>query len=210
MGRFFNYDSPVFQALGKLIDMIFLNLLVVLSSIPLVTIGAAQAALYDVTEKMMRNEGTVWASYWAAFRSNFKQATAQWLILAVLGVFCGWGLLVCVVSQAPGRALILAALVIQLVVLLSVYSWTFPMQSRFLNPFHRTLRNALLCSLLYLPRTLVMVVTNALPFVVLLLDPLRFLTFFPLWILLWFSLSAYLHWKLLKKPFAYLENLVAT
>lgn len=210
MGRFFNFDSPVFQALNKVIDMIFLNILVVVTSIPLVTVGAAQAALYDVSGKLMRHEGTVWASYWAAFRSNFKQATIQWLFLAICGVLCAWGIFVCIASEESGRILILAALIVQIVVLLAVYSWTFPMQSRFFNPFHRTLRNALLCSMLYLPRTLVMVVTNALPWVVLLMDPWRFITYFPMWILLWFSLSAYVHLKLLKKPFKFLENIAAT
>lgn len=210
MGRFFNFDSPVFQALNKVIDMIFLNLLVVVSSLPLITVGAAQAALYDVSAKLMRNEGTIWACYWAAFRTNFRQATVQWLILLLLGGFCGYGLLLCIASGSIGDTLILAALIFQMVILLAVFSWTFPLQSRFCNPFHRTLCNALLCSAVYLPKTLIMAITNALPWAVLLVDPLRFFTFLPLWLLIWFTLTAHLHLRLLKKPFAFLESRTTT
>ena len=64
MGKLFDWDSPLIQTLNKVSDLIILNFLVLLSSIPVVTIGAAQAALYDVTRRMLRQEEQIWKDYY--------------------------------------------------------------------------------------------------------------------------------------------------
>ena len=42
----FNYDNPVWRFIGKLGDLIILNVLWLITSIPIVTIGASTTALY--------------------------------------------------------------------------------------------------------------------------------------------------------------------
>ena len=76
MKNIFNPDSALMRGLGKIADLIVLNLLYLVSCIPLFTIGAANAALYDVTTRLSRDDALIWRHYWAAFRSNFKKATA--------------------------------------------------------------------------------------------------------------------------------------
>ena len=44
----FNIDSPVFQFLGTLADFTLLNLVFLVSCIPVVTIGPAVCALFSV------------------------------------------------------------------------------------------------------------------------------------------------------------------
>ena len=46
---FFNYDNPIWRFMGRLGDMIVLNLLWLVCSIPVVTIGASTTALYYCT-----------------------------------------------------------------------------------------------------------------------------------------------------------------
>lgn len=57
MNRLFNYDNPVFQVLGRLLDLTILGLLFMVSCIPVVTVGAAASAIfravYDL--KLSRN-----------------------------------------------------------------------------------------------------------------------------------------------------------
>ena len=45
MGKFFNLDSPLMSGLSKLADLIWLNILAFICSIPIITIGASMTAL---------------------------------------------------------------------------------------------------------------------------------------------------------------------
>ena len=51
------YDGPVIRYLAKAGDMILLNVLWVLCSLPIVTFGAATAAAHYVALKFVRDEG---------------------------------------------------------------------------------------------------------------------------------------------------------
>ena len=56
MGRFFNMDSPVMNFLGRVADLVWLNILYIICCLPIFTIGAATSALYYVTMKMVADE----------------------------------------------------------------------------------------------------------------------------------------------------------
>ena len=91
MGNLFNPEAPLMQGLGKIADMMVLNVLTVLLSLPVVTAGAATAALYDATWRILQDEGSVYGAYFRAFKSNFKQATVLWLLTLASGallLFC--------------------------------------------------------------------------------------------------------------------------
>lgn len=52
----FNYDNPVWRFIGKLGDLIILNILWIVCSIPVFTAGASATAVYYVTLKLVRDE----------------------------------------------------------------------------------------------------------------------------------------------------------
>ena len=86
----FKFDSPVMQFMGKVADMIILNLLTLILSIPIVTFGAAYTAKYYVSMKIIRgDEGTLFKPYFKAFKDNFKQATIIWMIQLVILILLG-------------------------------------------------------------------------------------------------------------------------
>ena len=77
----FNPDSKFSQFMSKVFDLMVLNLVFIFTSIPIFTIGVNFTALYYVTLKMVKNEeGPIAASYFRAFRNNFKKSTIIWLI----------------------------------------------------------------------------------------------------------------------------------
>lgn len=89
----FNYDNPVWRFIGKFGDLIVLNILWIITSIPIVTIGASTTAMYYVTLKLVRDEdGYTIRSYFRSFKENFKQATVIWLIMLVVGFLLGFDL----------------------------------------------------------------------------------------------------------------------
>ena len=86
MGKIFHPDSPVIQLLNKVADLLVMNLLTILFSIPFVTAGAAITALYDAMWKMVEGEDHVYRSYFYTFKSNMKKSTMIWVLIFVSGI----------------------------------------------------------------------------------------------------------------------------
>ena len=77
----FNIESKFWISMSKVWDTACMSLLWLLSSLPIVTIGASTAAFYHFTfQQISDREGPVWASYWRYFKLHFKKATVIWLI----------------------------------------------------------------------------------------------------------------------------------
>jgi uncharacterized membrane protein YesL len=83
--RFFSVDGGLYKFMTRLWDVIKLNFLWLLFSIPLVTMGAATVAAYSITLKMVDDrEGYVGRQFLEGFRKNIKQGT----LLGILFLFC--------------------------------------------------------------------------------------------------------------------------
>ena len=76
--KFFSYDSRFSQVMLKVCYACCLNLLWAVCSIPIFTIGAATAAMYDVSLRIVRDEEYYIAQYAdAAFQHQFCQAAGN-------------------------------------------------------------------------------------------------------------------------------------
>ena len=83
MIKLFDPENKFWQFLNKVTDAALMSLLWLLTSLPLVTIGASTAAFYSYTLKQVSNqEGSLVKSYFSAFRAHFKRATLLWLLQA--------------------------------------------------------------------------------------------------------------------------------
>ena len=161
----FNPDNPLMITMSQVTDCIFLSLFWVLTSFPLITIGASSAALYDAVYYGYRQgDKHSWGRFFRSFKNNLKPSILPALVY--LAVFCagGWGLIqiwnAAVWEQVSFAAFSAAAFVV--VVLLGILSVMFPMLSRFHNSFFGLLRNTVLLGLVNLPRTLGLGFVNAL------------------------------------------------
>lgn len=159
-----NPDNRIMNFLGKLGDMFILNILYLICCIPVITIGAATAALYYTTLKMAENrESYVWRDYWKAFKENFRQATVIWLImLALMAVLAADILLLGSMGQELGS--IVAATVIAagiFLVLPGIY--VFPVLARFDNTVRNTMKNAMIMSIRHFPSTILILLIHGLP-----------------------------------------------
>lgn len=191
MGRFFNMDSPFMQFLTRLADLMILNLVFLITCIPIVTIGAAWTSLYYVTLKMIRDEDAyIVRSYFKSFKQNFKQATVMWLILLVLAVvlFLDFGILRN--AEGTGNNVIRIGLYSIIVILLMTVTYVFPVLSKFYNTVRRTFINAFLMSVRHLPQTVIMLAIPAAAVVLTLWSNTTFAYGMLLWIMLGFAAMA--------------------
>ncbi len=80
------YDNVVLRFFNKVTDLVVLNLLFLLTSLPVFTMGTSLTALYAVNLRSIRyGDGYVVRTYWGAFKKNFRQATLAWLFLLAAG-----------------------------------------------------------------------------------------------------------------------------
>lgn len=202
MRFFFDLESPIMQFLSRIADLMVLNIVFLLTCLPIFTIGAAVTALYDVVFRMDTNrEGKMLATYFRSFRLNFKQASVIWLVLLVFGA----ATLVNMVRFSEiggnfGYLLVVAAMLV-LVILVMICSYAFPLLSQFDNTAKATAKNALLLSVGHLPRTLVILVINCFPWMFMVVNLYTFAQMSLLWLFLYFSVAAYFNSRVLNKVF---------
>ena len=80
-------DNPFFRLMGAIGDLVVLNILWLLCCLPVVTAGASTLALFAIVHKIAAGEDYRTASgFFKAFRRDFKQATALWLVVLAAGI----------------------------------------------------------------------------------------------------------------------------
>ena len=156
MSSIFNMDNKFFSAMSKIADLIILNILWTICSVPIITIGATTTALYYVTLKMVKNEESyIVKSFFKSFIQNFKQATGIWImILAAGGILLGD---VFILSRWDTRfktPLMVVFIALFLVVFL-IFLYIFPLLAQFDNTIKQTIKNSFLMSIRHLPKTVV-------------------------------------------------------
>ncbi len=131
MAKLLGYDNPVWRFMGRVADVFFLTVLWGVCCLPVITVGASTSALYYVSLKMVKNrEGYLWKSFFKAFRENFAQATAAWLIMLGIGAFLG-GDLYFFYGQGQKAAMFVFWIFLVLAVLyLFVAVLVFPLEAR--------------------------------------------------------------------------------
>ena len=168
MGKIFNPDNPVFVFMGKIADLIMLNIVFILFCLPIFTIGASWTALMYVTVKMVKKEESyVIKDFWHSFKDNFKQATLIWLlVLLVTAIFTGDFLIYRAMPDMIPKALIVV-LGIMAFILFCAALYVFPLLSHYENTIKNTIKNAFIVSLINVPYTILFMILFSVPYILL-------------------------------------------
>lgn len=176
--RLFNPDNELMRIMTWITDCIFLSLFWLLACIPVVTIGAATAALYDAAYyAYRRQEKNSWQRFGRSLLRNLKSSLVPSvlalaiLLLAAKGLIHVWN-----GAVASGQWIGFAAAAFAGLVLLGILSIIFPLLSRFENSFGQLLSNSVRLGLGNLPRTIGLGIVAALM----------------IWLCLWFVVPIFL------------------
>ena len=134
MKNLFNPDALLWRWCSRILDIMVLSVCWFFCSIPLVTVGASSAALYDaVVHGIRRDEPGAYARFFRTFRRELKTAVPAALLWgAALAMLLWAGQQIGTVIQDPGPVLAAtAALAALLLFVLGTVSWLFPLLSRF-------------------------------------------------------------------------------
>ena len=141
----FNLSSPLWQFVDTCVRFSLLNLLFLLTLIPIVTIGPARAALYSTLYAYNSHEDiNLGKEYLKRFRKEFLSAIGMSVIIttaaaATFFALAFWNSLDSNTAYIGTPVLLLAGMVILL-----TFEMYYPLQARYANTFIRTLRNTLM------------------------------------------------------------------
>ena len=83
----FTQDNKVLDTIYKVIDIIFVSILWLITCLPVITIGAATASMYNTVIKVHRqSRGYVFRNYFSSFKDNFLTTLPFMPVILLLAV----------------------------------------------------------------------------------------------------------------------------
>ncbi|MCR5250806.1 MAG: DUF624 domain-containing protein [Lachnospiraceae bacterium] len=184
--------SRLVRALGVFGDLFELNVLFVLSCIPVITIGAALTSLYTVTLRMVRHEdGSIRKQYFSAFKSNFKRATGYWLLFLAASFVIWVEMIYALNFEGTMPQFYMVFIIVELVFLSMVLAFLFPLTARYENSFWGTIRNSFLLSVSNMGSWIKIALAWGVPLGVTIYRPFIFFYTWYLWLFIIFGLIAW-------------------
>ncbi len=208
MHNLFHYENPFIQFLVRVGDLMILNLLFILCSLPVVTLGASLTALHRVTQNMLfEQEEPLLKAFFRAFRQNFRQSTLAWLVELVVIVSLVCDVLLVMAYFDGGLAKAMYILVAVLAILVAgVFSYLMPLIARYENGMRQQVNNAVVLAIIKLPKTVLLTLLNLLPVILLLISVPVFVQTLIFWVIIGFAFMAFLQESLLRSVYEQLEK----
>ena len=191
-GKHADKRNPVLKAWEIFGDIFMLNVMFVLCSLPIFTVGASLCALYAIGMKMVeREDGSITKGFIREFKRNFKQGTIAWLVV-VFSFVAIWGELLYMTNFGGVMAKVYTVVVVlEIVALALVLPFLFPLIARYENTLWNTVKNAFLLSMSNLGKWLKIFLAWFAPIVLSIAEPKVFFTTWYLWLVIAFGLIAY-------------------
>ena len=145
-------------------DAVLMQVLWIVSSLPVFTIGASTTALYYTAMKRVHQDrGTVFSNFKHSFKQNFKQSTIYWLALVASGVVLAFDLTYVSNPQNLAGKAMFTVYIFMLVVWWMLCLYIFPVQAKFESTLVGNVKNALFLAIRHLPFTLLLTVIWLVP-----------------------------------------------
>lgn len=163
MGKFFDIDGRFVRTLTKVADFIILDILIMIFSLPVITIGPALSAAYYVALKEVRDEeGYLLKSFWKSFKQNFRQGFIIELIIIAVATLLYYDITIVYRLEYSEPSIIwnllFYVLLGFLVLVIATVIYVFPMLAKFDNKILKLMVNSLLMAVKHLPQTIIMVI----------------------------------------------------
>jgi uncharacterized membrane protein YesL len=146
-------DSKFMKFMDQFVDLLLLNLLWLVFSLPLFTMGAATVAASSLILKGLDGDAVpLVRSFWREFKANFRRGTGLGLLNAVAfyALFLD-GQLIARTEDPPLVLLVVSVVSVAFVFLAFLYA--YPLAARHHNSLRGTLQNSLLLCFRYRGRT---------------------------------------------------------
>ena len=203
----FSMENPFFRFVGRVVDLVWINILTLVFALPIITAGASFTAMYRVLIKIaMGEEGTITREFFKEFKNSLKKATAVWIpLLAIFvillsnaylmhqGVLGQFGNMYIPVGISIGIVAVFALMFMQ---------YYFAILSRYQTNIKKAVKNAALLVFACFPKSISILFIGFFPVALMMLS--NYFVWF--WFLYGFSFPGYFIAMLLSKIFLSMEK----
>ena len=159
---FFDPKSKATRFLTSLCNLLLLNLIFIVSCIPVITIGAAVTSLYRITIAILAGDNpSVIKDYFRCYRENFLKATGLLLLYSVLTAFFVFEIYMIRTMLDPSFQWTAFFPFFFILVIVASSFYSFPLLAWFDESFKQILKNSLLIALTNLPVTIMYMAISA-------------------------------------------------
>ncbi len=157
-----NLNSPIFDFMTTTANLILLNVVFIITCIPIITIGPAIAALYQVLMREARGEhGYLVRKYFQHFKEMFWQGTFTFLLFSGILFILSYAFVFWYELQTTPSTMLAVCTAAFALILISTMIYVFPLMARFQNGFLQTIKNAALLGLSKIKYTLLLLGIHA-------------------------------------------------
>ena len=202
MKSVFNLDNPVLRFLSRVFDIAYLNILFLVCSIPVFTIGPSAAALYYCLLKITRDQdSSITKMFFGSFKTNLKQGILMTMLFAGIAILLIIDIRLCDTLELAFTDYIRTFTYVVLAVFAVTVSYAFPILAQFDNSTMNILKYSLLLAIYNFKFTVWIVVLNAVPILIFLNLPEFFVWSIPAWITFGFAVIAMINSRMFVKIF---------
>ncbi len=196
-------DNPFFDFMGRLGDVVLLNVLFLVSSLPVVTMGASFAALYQSFDDMAEGKLiSAFRNFSSAWKKNLKTSTRAWLLILLSGCLLVFDLTF-VGGMRRGTGLFWKVTGIGIGCLLMlwemVFCYVFPVILKGETRIGEMVKRSLFLAVRNFPYTLLMIILNSVPAICFVLGGNLLAAVLPLYLVFGFGLTAFVNTFFLRR-----------
>lgn len=165
----FSMDNPFFRFVGRLVDLVWLNILTLICCVPVVTAGAAISAMYRILIRMaLKEDGTITVVFFRTFKENLKESMIVWVPCLFIYVILGSNayLVHQGVLASYGRLedVVKISILIIAIGIFMFLNYYLAIISRYENDSKTNIKNAGLMTIAYFPRSVCIAIIWMFPF----------------------------------------------
>ncbi len=207
----FSIDGKLWRLLSKMADLILVNLIFIIFSIPIITIGASKTALYDVSRRIRRDEeGAIFRNFFFSFKEHFKKSTIAWLLYIISMVIVLVNLYACTLIEMGWMTtlfMMVAAMVLIIVNITFVY--TIMLVIHYNDSVKISLLKGCALAIANFPFTIVIMILEIMPLILLFFYTNYWIYIITFFVVIGFSLmefvNSYLFDRIMKRINKYVE-----
>lgn len=198
----FNEDNFLYIFLSKVWDVVLVNILFLICSLPIITIGPSFTAMHHVTLRMTKGNNTgTFKTFFRALKANFKQSFIVWIVslLTIIVLLTNIEFLKTVGGSFASFLYYASYILLIFIIVMNLY--IHPVIAAFEDNLKTQIRNSVLFLFTKLPYAFFMFIMWAFPLSLAYID----IGFQPLYAFCWaffgFGLVSYINSKFLYKLF---------
>ena len=198
------HNNSVFLVITYIANITVLNMLFILTSLPIFTIGVSWSSMFSVARELGKGDTYIITSYFKYFKEQFKQSTKCWIIvMIVLSLFyVEWVLLSHISIEVPFY--VYGFMIIPLIFVAVLIPWVLLQSSYFKCTLKQQIKNAFIFEIKFIPQSIAMFIFEVFPVITFIVRPDIFLFAWPLWLFLYFALTASCTSAIIRIPFSYI------